>query len=263
MNKKGKIIITCVIAGVIICLFICVFVVMSVKSTKINFLFKTEMSESSVVEQLNSAGVIPYGKSTFFVNKQEIIDKAEQVCPKLKVHNVEFVFPDVVKINCSERIDLLCFTDKTGKSYVLDSELKVLSVANAEQISHLTKLTFNEKNIEDSSAYDEEDFDVEAQVAQKINFAYLNSCSKLFTYITQLFGEGISLFNEYFEKIDINQGTINGTSQKIEKVVFHLKTGNKKVEFENVTDNMIQRVEKLKKISAGEEIIAEDYIILT
>lgn len=251
MSKKGKIITASVIAGIMICLIICVFVVMSVRSTKINFLYQTNLSEAQVVSQLDNAKVVPYGTSVFCVNKQELITKAEQAYPKLKIYSVEFVFPNVVKINCSERVDLLCVTDKTGNSFVVDGEFKVLSMASDSQKSNLTSVVF-----------DSDVFNSDLSVAGKVDFRYLDNCSKLFDYITMQFGEAISLFNQYFDKIEVKTG-YDSNRNKIEKLVFHLKQNNKKVEFENVTFDMKKRVDKLIKVVQGEELIVEDYIILS
>ena len=145
MSKKGKIISISVIVVLVVSLLVCIFAVMTVRSTKINFLYKTDINESQVVSALDKSGAIPYGKSLVFVNKQEVQQNIEKAYPKLKVHNIEYEFPSVVKINCIERVGVFCVSDSvSGKTFVVDSELKVIEEASQDQKESLITLSFDE-----------------------------------------------------------------------------------------------------------------------
>ena len=252
MNKKKKIIVTSIIVGIVVCLFICVFAVMSVKDTKINFLYSSDLNQDEIVAQLNEQNVIPYGTSVLSINKGEIAQKIEKVCPVLKVYGIEFVFPGTIKINCKERINLLYVPTGEGQCCVLDSEFKVLYTTTEAQAQAktLTKLGF-----------DESVFNGQGTVGSMLDFNYYQDCFDLFASVVSRF-EYVTMFSNYFTEIQINQGTINGTSQKCAKVLFKTQLG-KTVEFENPTENMQERVNKLFDIVTGQVVVSEDYIILS
>ena len=128
MNNKKKIIISGVIILLLVLFVLCVFVLVAIKDVKINFYKTSTLSEDEIITKLEKEEVIPYGVSAFFVNKQVVASNIEYTIPRLKVINVELVFPSTIKINCLERQNLFAIKSKSEEDKVtlLDNEFKVL-----------------------------------------------------------------------------------------------------------------------------------------
>lgn len=252
MSKKGKIISYSIIAGVVVCLLVFIFVVMSVRSTKINFLYQTNLNSEQVTTELDSAGIMPYGKSVIFVNKQELEQKIEKVYPQLKVYSIEFEFPNVVKINCSERVGVFCLT-VADKTYVVDSEFKVIAEATQSQKDSLTTLTFG-AGVEPTNV----------GVSNILDFAYVKVCVDLFAFIASQNAGGLNQFNKLFSSVQIEQGYDNyGEHKKVEKLIFNTASSAKSIIFENVAVDMQQRFANLYQVAMNPEEYAENTIELS
>lgn len=80
------------------------------------------------VQDIIDSGNFKYGKSIFFIKRQENIKRIEAEHPYLKVIGISAVFPDGFKIKVVERKPFFSVALANGKYAICDKELKVLEV---------------------------------------------------------------------------------------------------------------------------------------
>ena len=80
------------------------------------------------VQDIIDSGDFGFGKSIFFLQRQDNIDRIEKEHPFIKVIGISATFPDGFKIKAVERKPMYSIYLSTGRYAVCDSELKVLEI---------------------------------------------------------------------------------------------------------------------------------------
>lgn len=142
---KGKrltiILIVFSIFVLVICLTSALFML---KTVEVNFIsFSSTIFDSQSI--INSGG-FEYGKNVFLLSKSKYIENLELNNPYLKVINLETIFPNKVRINCTQRVGLFCVN--VGQNYyIFDYDFKLLEIVKQHNKSDFIEI----KDIEISS----------------------------------------------------------------------------------------------------------------
>ncbi len=133
--RKKRIIIISSILGVLAVLIILTSTVFMLSSVKVNFL----TSGMSVLSENDSSSIIKcgkfnYGGNILFMNFDKQITNIEQAFPFAKVMKVERKFPNKAIVHIVERSPAF-HVIQDGIVYILDSDLKVLSVVYSENFN--------------------------------------------------------------------------------------------------------------------------------
>lgn len=83
------------------------------------------------VQDIIDSGEFGFGKSIFFLQRQDNIDKIEKEHPYIKVISISATFPDGFKIKAVERKPMYSIYLSTGRYAICDSELKVLEIKDS------------------------------------------------------------------------------------------------------------------------------------
>lgn len=128
-KHKKALIISSVILTIIVVIIILMFTLFSLKSVELSFKTETLNITAEQTEQIEQK-TLSYGGSVLFINKDKIVSELEKEFPYLKIVNIETQIPDKFVIHCAEREELFSI-ESNGKYYVLDEELKILSISNS------------------------------------------------------------------------------------------------------------------------------------
>lgn len=134
MKKNKSLAIILSILLIIVLFVVLTSTIFCFKNVELNFLSNTIVLNEKNDEILNS-GDFKFGKSIFFLNKNEIKNTLEEKNPYLKVINIETIFPNKIKINVIERNSLLClkgYNEGNFSSFmIIDEDAKVLENLNS------------------------------------------------------------------------------------------------------------------------------------
>ena len=131
-KKKKRLIIFSILAGTLIILVLLSSAIFQIKSVSVEY--QTTLTLLSV-DELNSMvedASIPYGKSIFFASLESNMSEMEKEHPYVKVNKIERKFPNSLVVLVSERVPVVRVQGSNGKTYVLDSELKVLNIVQTD-----------------------------------------------------------------------------------------------------------------------------------
>lgn len=128
-KHKKALIISSVILTIIVVIIILMFTLFSLKSVELSFKTETLNITTEQAQQIKQE-TLSYGGSVLFINKDKIVSELEKEFPYLKIVNIETQIPDKFVIHCAEREELFSI-ESNGKYYVLDEELKILSISNS------------------------------------------------------------------------------------------------------------------------------------
>ena len=139
MKKVAKICIIS-IATLILVLVLILTMVFTIKDVKINLLTTSPtLTNQNIMEALKNKKVLPYNQSVFFVNRKQYTESIEKEVPKIKVINLEIEFPNVLSVNCVERVPVFAvkISNSTYNYAIVDEEFKVInqSMNDAEYIN--------------------------------------------------------------------------------------------------------------------------------
>jgi hypothetical protein len=249
---KKKVILFGSILGVIFVLILSLYFVFCVKEVNVNFYYSTvNLTEDSVISKLESKNILPYGSNIFFVNTTDLTNKIEETEPRIKIKNIEMVFPNKIKINCEERADAF-YTVINGKAVILDSELKILDEETVSSVENKTLI-----NIQDSFLQSDT-----IEKGKSLEIMYGNECASVFTCLITYYQNKIdqTSFCKHFMQIDVLQG-YDENKQKVLKLVFYVVSG-KKIEIENPTENMNSKLGALIEFISDNENITQDKIVI-
>ena len=253
MNNKKKIIISGVIILLLVLFVLCVFVLVAIKDVKINFYKTSTLNEDEIITKLEKEEVIPYGVSAFFVNKQVVASNIEYTIPRLKVINVELVFPSTIKINCLERQNLFAIKSKSEEDKVtlLDNEFKVLDKdKQGVDLSSVVELQIDEGLVNGELALQEGRYAMFDYIYETVYFV-----DKVLKDLTEY-----STFCKHFTKLYIEQG-FNHEMKKVAKLHFYTAS-SKEVILDDPLYNTDERVDKLLNLATGDEFETEDVVVI-
>ena len=108
---KGLVITLIVVGIVVLFLTTMLSFVFVVKDVKANLLKEgSTLTNEQINEDIETAKLKVKGNSVFFYNRSSAIDDIERKLPKIKVVNLEIKFPNIMRINCEERIPLFALS---------------------------------------------------------------------------------------------------------------------------------------------------------
>lgn len=131
-KKKKRLIIFSCIAGTLILLVLLSSAIFKIKTVSVEY--RTTLTTLSV-QELNlmvEESNIPYGKSIFFSSLSDNAAEMEKEHPYVKINKIERKFPNSLVVLVSERVPVVQVKADNGKTYILDSELKVLNVVSGD-----------------------------------------------------------------------------------------------------------------------------------
>lgn len=144
--KKGWIIAISVTVFVIGLLVLLSFTLFSLKEVKVNY--KTSFSVEVDEQQLIDSGDFAYKGSVFFHGKKKYIENIEKAYPKIKVINIETVFPSTFVIHIAERQEVYALYH--NENYIIcDNDFKVLRIASDFTSSQNSPILLEGVEIED------------------------------------------------------------------------------------------------------------------
>mgnify|MGYP003295676447 CR=1 FL=1 len=249
MNLKKRIAFISVIVFLLVSLLLCIFVWFALKEAKVNFFYATTLNEDAIVEKLNYDNAIPYGVSSLFISKEKVAVDIEKSVPYLKVHNVEVQFPNILQINCEERVPMF-YILRDEQGLVLDNEFKVINILTHDELvsKNLTKLDIDANFIVESSL----------EVGQFASFTYKDDCISLISCILNYLNQ--AQFTYQFLDVSISQG-YDKSGSKVAKVHFHTAS-SKIIEFEHPTIKTDERVQKLIQLATHDSADLKNNIVL-
>lgn len=153
-NKLFKVTLLGILVFVLVIILIFSFV-FTVKNAEVNLLIEPQtLSNELVKDNLSRTNVIPYNQSVFSFNRAQVTSKIEKAEPKIKVVNIETVFPNSININCVERTPLfaLQLTNSTSNYAVLDEDFKVIDKVTTQ--GNLITITMLANSYEDLESGD-------------------------------------------------------------------------------------------------------------
>lgn len=255
MSRKKRILFISLIVLVLVCFLLSVFVFCAVKETKINFSTESTMNENEIVKCLNQKNAIPYGVSTLFVNRANVLNKVEETVPKIKVNNIEIEFPNIIKINCEERIELFCI-EVNESVLILDYEMKVISSMVKNDIR---KENFVNLVIDDELKIDQDSW----ELGKKINHKYLSECLSVYEILISYYSSNSysEIFCNHFNQIYVKQKYDIENNVYFPTLIFETSAG-KSIILDNPLIDTHSRLGKLIAIT-GDSSLTQEKIEIT
>ncbi|MGN1227963.1 MAG: cell division protein FtsQ/DivIB [Christensenellales bacterium] len=248
MSKPLAITLICVALFVIIMLVLlnCVFVV---RSAKVNLLkTSSNVTNESLLNVAKNKNAIPYGQSVFFYNRVNVTSNIEKAVPNIKVINLEIEFPNIISINCVERIPVFAVNIKnsTYNYAIIDEEFKVID--NVMSNTNYINLNFVDVGQSDDYLFfnnlQKGDFVVESRVQDVISFfkvmkEYSLSESALLTL---------------FESVDVYYRQADGQENLC--LLFKTKTNESKytIDIRNILESTDKKIQRMINILSNSEI---------
>lgn len=126
-NKKKRLIILSVIAGVLVFLMLLSSAIFRIKGVSVEYQTTlTMLSKEDLNLMIENSG-IPVGKNIFFASLDDSIKQMERENPYIKINGIERKFPNSLVVLVSERVPVVRI-EQNGYTYVLDSDLKILNI---------------------------------------------------------------------------------------------------------------------------------------
>lgn len=129
MKYKRLIIILSSVMFVVVLCTILSFTLFRVHNISLDFQNATvEFADETVQNEVIQSADVNTKIPIFALNKSQIAERLEKRNPKLKVINLETVFPNKLIIHCAEREKTFCVKARADVYYICDDNLKVLKV---------------------------------------------------------------------------------------------------------------------------------------
>ncbi|MBQ8749611.1 MAG: FtsQ-type POTRA domain-containing protein [Clostridia bacterium] len=220
-----------------------------VKDVEVNLLKTSNSLSNEQIESIVSeTNVAPMGQSVFFFDRDKATEKIEKAVPNIKVINLEVLFPNVISINCEERIPVFAvrLNNSTFNYAVIDDELKVLDTLSAN--NEYINLTFKQ-DVEDMT------FD-DLQKGDKVIVESANLLKSFFTTLKEFSLTESVLLNTF---TDIEVYNRHSQNQSYISLKFYTKVGYT-IEMYNISQEVDKKVNILVNIISNDNI-SDDQII--
>lgn len=220
-----------------------------VKDVEVNLLkTSNNLSNEQIESILSETNVAPMGQSVFFFDRDKATEKIEKAVPYIKVINLEVLFPNIISINCEERIPVFAvrLNNSTFNYAVIDDELKVLDTLSAN--NNYINLTFKQ-DVEEMTFDD----------LQKGDMVMVESANLLKSFFTTLkeFSLTESVLLNTFTDIEVYNR--HSQNQSYICLKFYTKVGYT-IEMYNISQEVDKKVNILVNIISNDNI-SDDQII--
>lgn len=248
--KMSKTLKVCVISisALILVMILLLTLVFTIKDVKVNFLTSSASStltNAGVKMDLESKGALPLNQSVFFFNRAKSIELVEKAVPKIRVVNLEVGFPNILSVNCVERVPVfaLKLTNSTYSYAIVDEDFKAVDTT----MSSGAYVQFNFDNIEEFNNLEAGDF---------VKHAYIEQLKKFFVLLKQ-FSMAESAIMETFSNIEAySRNTIDESQLSLK---FSTKSGYN-IDMYNIKAGTEKKIGYLLNIISNSEITENQVI---
>lgn len=199
MKKTAKICIISIVTLILVLVLILT-LLFTIKDVKINLLAtSTSLTNQNIMQELTNKKVLPYNQSVFFINRKQCTERIENAIPKIKVVNLEVEFPNVLSVNCIERVPVFAveISNSTYNYAIIDEEFKVISqsMSDADYIHFSFKELLKEG---DNGLISEKDVNFEnLNAGEFISHKYVNQLKSFFTSLKTMSTTESALLKTY------------------------------------------------------------------